>query len=257
VRLGVHFLFNAHAAAVAPTGTTSTQHIFSMQVHQSTSPSHSVQCRSIVIAAGPWAPRVFTTLFPAATIALPMNSTAAAGNHFRLRTPGWKPSDDAKGSVQDFFQPEKTGGKGLDVTSFMGGELYVAGWGAVPEELPVCAGDVEAQPREIADMVQVVKRWLIVDPEEELQVFDVGRCYRPLAQPDNPIIAKLPWELLGMESEHWTGDREEGGGSSIGGLFVHTAHSGDGVTLSLGSGKVMNELLLGHKPSVEISGLSL
>jgi len=42
-----------------------------------------------------------------------------------------------------------------------------------------------------------------------------------------------------------------------GGLFLNTAHFDDGVTLSLGSGKVMSELLLGLPPSVDISGLGL
>jgi glycine/D-amino acid oxidase-like deaminating enzyme len=142
----------------------------------------------------------------------------------------------------------------------MSGELYVAGWGAVPQELPVCAGDVKAQPEEVSDMVETVKGWLNVDPEEELQVSDVGRCYRPLAQPDHPIIARIPWDVLGLESAAipaCQGDDGVGGGSSIGGVFVNTAHFGDGVTLSLGSGRIMSELLLGLRPSVDISGLGL
>ena len=75
-----------------------------------------------------------------------MNSTTSAGNHFRIRTPNWKPEDDQRGSQQVFFQSEVPDRQGLDITSFPGGELYVGGWGAVPEELPELAEDVHAQP---------------------------------------------------------------------------------------------------------------
>lgn len=37
-------------------------------------------------------------------------------------------------------------------------------------------------------------------PEEELEMFGVGRCYRPLAEPNHPFITKVTWELLGVES---------------------------------------------------------
>ena len=95
-----------------------------------------------------------------------MNSTASAGNHFRVRIPDWKPEDDGKGSQQVFFQSEIPDRQGLDITSFSGGELYVGGWGGVPEKLPELAEDVRAQPGEIESIKAVAKRYLRV-PEDE------------------------------------------------------------------------------------------
>jgi len=193
-----------------------------------------------------------------------MNSTTSAGNHFRVRTPGWKPEDDQKGSQQVFFQSEVPGRQGLDITSFPGGELYVGGWGAAPEELPELAEDVHAQPGEIEGMKESVKGYLRVPEGEELDVFAVGRCYRPLAEFGHPIVTKVNWELLGMDNESQdrplSSEQEDGlqdNRFGLGGLFLNTAHFDDGVTLSLGSGKVMSELLLGLSPSVDISGLGL
>ncbi|CAN9139305.1 unnamed protein product [Alternaria alternata] len=195
---------------------------------------------------------------------LPMNSTASAGNHFRIRTPGWKPEDDRKGSEQVFFQNDAPDGQGLDITSFLGGELYVGGWGAIPEELPERAESIQAQPSEIESMKALTKQYLRIPEDDELDIFAVGRCYRPLATFKHPIITKVDWNLLGKEkssqeelhSSKQTEDLQDYHHSQ-GGLYLNTAHFGDGVTLSLGSGKVMSELLLGLPPSIDISGLGL
>ena len=61
-----------------------------------------------------------------------------------------------------------------------------------------------------------------------------------------------------MSSGFWTlEDGVPDGRYSPGGLFLNTAHFDDGVTLSLGSGKIMSELLMGLPPSVDVSGLGL
>ncbi|CAO2656103.1 Nn.00g049060.m01.CDS01 [Neocucurbitaria sp. VM-36] len=156
LRLGVKFIFKARATSVQP--AEDTQHFSSIQVQKHGDSTLNISCRSIVIAAGPWSPRVFSKLFPHAAVKLPMNSTASAGNHFRVRTPGWKPCDDQKGSEQVFLQNDLPGGQGLDITSFLGGDLYVGGWGAIPEELPEFADAVKAQTTEIQRMATLAKQ---------------------------------------------------------------------------------------------------
>jgi glycine/D-amino acid oxidase-like deaminating enzyme len=142
--------------------------------------------------------------------------------------------------------------------------LYVGGWGAIPEQLAELAESIRAQPSEIDSMVSLAKQYLGIQVEQELDIFAVGRCYRPLATFDHPIITNVDWTLLGMHGntqEMPLSSRQEGTPAdcqySPGGLFLNTAHYGDGVTLSLGSGRVMSELLLGLPPSIDISGLRL
>ncbi|KAI4693542.1 uncharacterized protein J4E88_001915 [Alternaria novae-zelandiae] len=261
-KLGVKFIFNANATSVQ--AAPGSRHFTSIQIKQQDRDPLSIPCRSLVIAAGPWSPNVFSTLFPHASSQLPMNSTASAGNHFRVRTPNWKPEDDQKGSQQVFFQSDVPGRQGLDITSFSGGELYVGGWGAEQEVLPELAEDVHAQPDEVERMMEIVKGYLMVPEGEELDVFAVGRCYRPLAEFGHPIVMKMEWELLGMDDTSQdrplSAEQEDDLQDSRygpGGLFLNTAHFDDGVTLSLGSGRVMSELLLGLPPSVDVSGLGL
>ena len=260
--LGVEFVFNANATSIQ--AAPGARHFTSIQIKRQNRDPLNIPCRSLVIAAGPWSPRVFSTLFPHASFHLPMNSTTSAGNHFRVRTPNWKPEDDEKGSQQVFFQSEVPGRQGLDITSFPGGELYVGGWGAAPEELPELAQDVHAQPDETASMKEVAKGYMMVPEDEDLKIFAEGRCYRPLAMFRHPIVTKVDWELLGMDdssqdtprlSTQEDGDQDDRYGP--GNLFLNTAHVDDGVTISLGSGKVMSELLLGLPLSVDISGLGL
>ncbi|CAN9168150.1 unnamed protein product [Alternaria alternata] len=261
-RLGVEFVFSAKAISIE--AAPGSKYFSSIQIEQKGLDPFNISCRSLVIAAGPWSPRVFSALFPKASLKLPMNSTASAGNHFRIRTPGWKQEDDQKGSEQVFFQNDIPGGQGLDITSFLGGDLYVGGWGAIPEELPELAESIHAQPSEIKIMVSLAKRYLRISEEEELEIFAVGRCYRPLATFNHPIITKVDWDLLGMEESsqqlpvsHKQTDDCQDRQCGPGGLFLNTAHFSDGVTLSLGSGKIMSELLLGLPPSINISGLGL
>ncbi|EUC45995.1 hypothetical protein COCMIDRAFT_65871, partial [Bipolaris oryzae ATCC 44560] len=238
VRLGVYFIFNANATSVEV--AKGSNRFSAIHVQQRDQASRKIPCRSIVIAAGPWSPRVFSTLFPRASLHLPMNSTASAGNHFRVRTPGWKAQDDKKGSEQVFLQNDVPGGQGLDITSFIGGELYVGGWGAIPEELPELAESVRAQPTEIQSMVSLAKQYIQVGEDEEFKIYDVGRCYRPLSTFEHPIITNVKWSLLGLENNTTTENSEVNRASStVGGLFLNTAHFSDGMTLSLGSGRVM------------------
>ena len=193
-----------------------------------------------------------------------MNSTASTGNHFRIRRPGWKPEDDRKGSEQVFFQNDTSDGQGLDITSFFGGELFVGGWGAIPEELPERAESIRAQPSEIESMKALTKQCLRIPEDEDLEIFAVERCCRLFANLRHPIITKVDWDLLGVEKGFRNVLRSSkqiqvvlNCKHSKGGLYLNPGHFGDGMALSLESGKITSELLLGLVPSIDVSGVEL
>ena len=232
------------------------------------SSDHVIPCNSIVIAAGPWTDRVFMTLFPAARLKVPMNATNSAGNHILVRNPRWKSSDDKNSTSQVFLNDILPGSDGLDITAFVGGNLYVGGYGATPEPLPDHADSVEAQPDKVNAMVELTRKYLCLGLHEKLEVLNTGRCYRPLAIPNKPIITKVKWDLLGDISPQTPcsivrqyiaphEDLDYQSSPVIGGLYINTGHNSDGVTLAPGSGKVMSELLLGRTPSADISRLGL
>lgn len=100
--------------------------------------------------------------------------------------------------MQVFFGNIIPTGATLDITSFLDGTLYVGGYGAAPEELPSSADAVKAQPDQIIAMKKLARTYLSIDPDEDLEVLHEGRCYRPLAVPNHPIITKVDWSLLGV-----------------------------------------------------------
>ncbi|KAF2737743.1 hypothetical protein EJ04DRAFT_420467, partial [Polyplosphaeria fusca] len=88
--LRVEFETNANVTSVKLDDTE--QSFSSVQIQRrSRGSTRHVPCRALVLAAGPRSDRVFSQLFPDARIKLPMNSTDAAGNHIRIKIPGWSP----------------------------------------------------------------------------------------------------------------------------------------------------------------------
>lgn len=220
-----------------------------------------LKCTNLVISAGLWLDRVFKFLFPFAKVQIPLNVTGASGNHLLIRTPNWKPSDDDSGCDQVYLDNMIVGGATLDVSTLLGGTMYVGGYGADPEELPALATQVEPQPNLIKAMKELVAGFLNLDEGESVEVLREGRCYRPEATVGRPIIARVPLKLLFGEDAAKVGEISDLSASADidghGGVFVNTGHDSDGVTLGPGSGKVMAELIRGVETSVDISALGL
>ncbi|OJD10867.1 hypothetical protein AJ78_08237 [Emergomyces pasteurianus Ep9510] len=260
--LGIRFLLNSAVTSVQRDDATQSFTSVTVETRDETHTTHSIACKAVVIAAGPWSPRVISKLFPAGRLNLRMNSTNSAGNHVLVRNPRWKPADDENGVNQVFLNNVVNGPHRLDITSFLGGYLYIGGWGAKPERLPEFAEDVQSQPDEIEAMLKMSRQYLRMDDNEELEIVKAGRCYRPLAVPNIPTITKVNWEMLGdsklkLESEASVNSFKRHGSPLVGGLYINTGHNSDGITLGPGSGKVMSELLLGLTPSVSISNFGL
>jgi hypothetical protein len=104
-------------------------------------------------------------------------------------------------------------------------------------------------------MAKPTQKYLQLDLAKELQIYGVGRWYRPLATPERPIITKVDWKIFGIcnspslgHDNHPTHFPSEWPHHypplSVGGSFLNTAHFRDGVALSLGSGKVLCNCLL-------------
>lgn len=220
----------------------------SVHIQTSGGSTQQISADTVVIAAGPWSDRVFSTLFPNAQVKLAMDSKGAAGNHARIRSPSG-PGED---SVQVYFTNVTPDGSRFDVTSFPNGDLYIGGWGAVAEDLPPLATQVLPQPAEIRKMIDATKEYVKVDKDKDLAYYDAGRCYRPFAVPNHPIITRVPSHLLFDKA-----NANVAASTGLGGLYINTGHGSSGVALGTGSGKVLSELILGEPLSIDISGFGL
>jgi glycine/D-amino acid oxidase-like deaminating enzyme len=211
------------------------------------SSKHVLEFSHLVIAAGPWSQRVLSTLFPASEISIPFDLAHAAGNHLRVKAPKWKPEDDDAGCDQLYLAGILN--HTLDISSYLGGTLYVGGYGGISETLPDHADDVKVQPAAFAAMKELYARTLNLAKDEAVEVIGAGRCYLPVVEMRRPIITKLPLErLLGLRK---VPDDIQGA------FYLNTGHGRNGITLGPGSGKVMSDLIYGREPAANILGLGL
>ena len=171
-----------------------------------------------------------------------MDTVSSASNHLTVKTPGWKPSDDDNPCQQLIL------GKVLSrphaISSLLGGTLYIGSYGTEPEEFPDLATKIRPQPEAIEGTKNLCRRTLNIPVDESLEIVKVGRCYRPIVKQGHPIIADVPLSLL----------QEESGSLSTLRVFFNTGHGSYGITHGPGSGKLMSELVMGKKLSVDISG---
>jgi len=73
-------------------------------------------------------------------------------------------------------------------------------------------------------------------------------CFRPVTRSGNPIVCKVPDEDLGSIET-------KGGGE--GGVYVAAGHGPWGISMGLGTGKVMQEMMEGKEVSADVSRLGI
>lgn len=164
-----------------------------------------------------------------------------------MRTPRWATEHEEKGCHAVFggdsngFSPE--------IFSRIGGEIYIAGLNDASLKLPESASESKPDPEIVKNLMQTAKKMLgAPEMEDDLQVVREGLCFRPITKRGPPIVCRVPDQMLGEMSTRGGGD---------GGVFVAAGHGPWGISQSLGTGKVMAELIDGQAPSVDIKGLSI
>ncbi|KAK6543325.1 hypothetical protein TWF694_000078 [Orbilia ellipsospora] len=221
----------------------------------------TLPCSHILISAGPWSDRVFQRLFPTSTYRLPISSLA--GHSIIIRSPFHQPQhenfddEDRRLDCHAVFADIEGCSWHPEVFSRVNGDIYVAGLNASDIVLPEIATDVKEQRPDIAELIDLTKAMLrqsgdIVGTQGEhkleVDVIKTGLCHRPVTPAGKPILARLPDKLLGDLKT------KTGGG---GGVFVATGHGPWGISQSLGTGRIMTEIILGEETSVDVSQLGL
>lgn len=194
-----------------------------------------IPCQKILIASGVWSPAVFDKLFPSASINLPI--TSLAGHSLVLRSSRWKPDD--MGDCHAIFTTSPDGWS-PELFSRRGGELYLAGFNSGTIPIPELASETVVQEDHIKAMIKAAKALLGNDAE----VVRAGLCHRPVTDTGRPILGKVPPAHIGMKDV----DGPEG-------IYIAAGHGPWGITLSLGTGKVMVEMMAGERTSVDVSQL--
>jgi glycine/D-amino acid oxidase-like deaminating enzyme len=213
-----------------------------------TNTERAIVCARIVIAAGAWSPHVFSTLFPTSTTRLPISSLA--GYSLVVRTTRWR-REFEDGGCHAVFASGEDGGWAPELFSRLGGEIYVAGVNDAGLALPTLPTQARVDGMAVEKLKRTAARLLGAEGDgdgEDLEVVRTAVCFRPVTRRGTPILARMPEERLG-------GVRTRGGAE--GGVWVAAGHGPWGISLSLGSGKVMAEMIQGRPTSVDIRGLGL
>ncbi|KAK8194206.1 hypothetical protein M8818_007394 [Zalaria obscura] len=205
-----------------------------------------LRCDRLLIAAGAWSPRVFRTLFPEAKVKIPIEQLA--GHSIVVRSPYLK-EEEEKGCHAIFST--SSAGFSPEVFSRVGGDIYVAGLNDSSLALPDKATEANISDDSIEQLKKVARDMLVregVDEAEakELEVVREGLCFRPVTRKGTPILTQIAdGKLGGIKTK------------IEGGVFLAAGHGPWGISLSLGTGKVMAEMMERQPTSADVSGLGL
>ncbi|KAL5332219.1 FAD dependent oxidoreductase-domain-containing protein [Aspergillus crustosus] len=201
----------------------------------------TLPCTNLILAAGSWRPSLFTTLFPSSTTTFPI--TPLAGYSLVVRSPRHTIAHERE----------------INNTSHA---IYIAGLNSW--KIPVPGSVEELKERyyrksEMRKVKSVTTRLIGVLPAgvseaidgvenvNDLEILREGLCLRPVADRGVPFVTRIDDHLLG------NGVRTE----KSGGVFIAAGHGPWGISLSLGTGKVVADLVRGVEPSVDVSGLGV
>lgn len=230
-----------------------------------------LSCKHLIISAGAWTPIVFRTLFPASPIKIPI--APLAGHSLVVKSPRYKtpflsPSNHtlASGDKEQmcyalFCSPSPIPGQySFAPEAFArlarGGEteIWIGGLNdgnlALPEKAEQVKELLDQESLKTLRSVMVrlfgkAKEKSTLN-EDDLQTLDEGLCFRPASRSGKPVLAK-------MTETNLAGVKVEAGG----GVYIASGHGPWGISLSLGTGLVMAEMVLGKETSADVSGLGL
>ncbi|PMD30747.1 FAD dependent oxidoreductase-like protein [Hyaloscypha variabilis F] len=231
-----------HPARAISLGKDMRDELSSIRIlNTSTNAVSEMPCTRLLISAGAWSPQVFSTLFPEFKLRLPISSLA--GHSLVVRSPRWGKQQEEKGCHAIFTTDEA--GYSPEIFSRMGEEIYIAGLNSSSLPLPALATESPIDERSVAKLKKTAQRLL---GEENTEVMRKGLCFRPVTTRGTPILERIEEKRLG-------GFGTRGGGE--GGVFLAAGHGPWGISNSLGTGKVMSEMIEGQETSVDIRGLGL
>jgi len=227
--------------------------------------TYDKHCKNILIAAGAWTPHVFRKLFPNSKLRVPIDPLA--GYSIVVQSPRYsKPildptrhSENLSAGVSHavYCAPTSKWSFAPEVFSRVPAdgkpELWAGGVNDSALQLPETADGTPALiDREKTEELRsaMIAMTGLSQEGDDLAVDDLtikreGLCFRPVSRSGSPIISKVSAGALGQGIEM----------ADSGGVYIASGHGPWGISLSLGTGSVVAEMLTGRKPSVNISRL--
>ncbi|KAK4942973.1 hypothetical protein LTR10_017357 [Elasticomyces elasticus] len=238
-----------------------------LKLKSSDNNDHFLECDKVVVSAGAWTPRVFKSLFPKSATRIPVSPLA--GYSLAVKSPRYTtPFVDAEkrqiGGGEDnwlcyaiycapgrhfAYAPEAYARLARNGET----EIWVGGINDSTLPLPELAVSVKdmIDPESINDLRKTIVQLTGLAKEgddlhhDDLELVREGLCFRPVTHKGTPLIGKVPEKNLGSIKV------------GNGGVWIASGHGPWGISLSLGTGLVVSEMLLGKKPSADVRALGI
>ena len=230
-----------HPVIVTNVLTSSDNTITGLSIRSPAGPTIVLPCDALLLTAGVWTPRVFKTLFPHATVSLPI--THLSGHSVVLRSPRWiapEPGVSATTGCHAIFTTDQDARFSPEIFSRAGGDIYLAGLNTTAIPVPEFTSEVQPEPASIEVLMRTARKLL---GDDEVEVLGTGFCHRPVSTSGPPLLTRLTSQQTGVGLH--------------GGIWVSAGHGPWGISMSLGTGLVIAELILRHSPSADVSQLGL
>lgn len=203
-----------------------------------------------------------------------------AGYSLIVRDPTWRDATDTgqdeaedteRSTTALFTTSDARPGFSSELFTRLPGELYVAGLNPPALPLPDLPDEADVDPEAI-DVLRKTARELIVSRRQQRSSTDSktvipadateatpdepeelrrALCFRPVTARGTPVVARIPDDRLGPPGSVRTRPGADGG------VFVAAGHGPWGISLSLGTGMVMAEMVQGRPLSADVGLLGL
>ncbi|KAF5243374.1 hypothetical protein FANTH_8196 [Fusarium anthophilum] len=199
----------------------------------------------LLLASGPWTPTLYKKLFPSAPFHL--QRTTNAGDWIIFQYPCL-----ARPESTAFVSFEPLTGKKFEFAGRNDGTIWACGRRNFDAMLPSPDRPDEPDERLIKELRACASKWLnrdctsLGEHSEDVQVLSKGRAFRPATRSGLPVMSEV-------KSSDVTADAA----SFPTGIFVCWGHGSWDLTLGMGSGRVMSQLMRGKEPDIDLSPFSL
>jgi glycine/D-amino acid oxidase-like deaminating enzyme len=205
-----------------------------------------IPCTRVIITAGAWSADVFRNLFRHSRREIPVASLA--GTSLVVRSSRWHRELEAGGCHAVF----STSAEGFALEGFarLGGEIYVAGLNDSTLPLPGVAGEATPRREDVERLRRAAAELLGPEVgEDDVEVVREGLCFRPVTPSGRPVVSRVADADLGIGIKTRAG--------ADGGVYIAAGHGPWGISLSLGTGMVLAEMVQGREMSADVGGLAL
>ncbi|KAI0053368.1 FAD dependent oxidoreductase [Auriscalpium vulgare] len=167
--------------------------------------------------------------------------TQLSGHSLLLRSPHWTETSYLANGCAAAFATDTAAGFSPEIFSRVGGDIFLGGLNTTSIPVADVRNPTPPDADAVAQLEAVAKRLLGTD---ELDVVKAGFCHRPVAGNGTPLLTKL-------------GEKETGLRPDAGGVWLSAGHGPWGISLSLGTGLTLAQMVLGRSADADISYLHL